>query len=64
VDTARVEELQEKRRAVAREAKRLILDAVRSERQPTSAERARLGLLRREADVIDAELERAFSSRS
>jgi hypothetical protein len=55
VDAARVEELQEKRRALAREAKRLILD-----RRPTTTKRAELARLLRAGEAIDAELERAF----
>jgi hypothetical protein len=61
VDAARVKELEEQRRALAQEAKRFILSGIRSDRQPTSAERrARLTSLLREAEVVDAELERAF----
>jgi hypothetical protein len=60
VDKARVQQLEEERRALAREAKRLMLAAVKSERQPTSAEHARLDALRAETEIIDAELERAF----
>ena len=57
MDAARVEELQEKRRALAREAKRLILDG----RDPSGKpKRDDLDRLRREAEVVDAELERAF----
>jgi hypothetical protein len=60
VDAACVEELQEKRRALAQEAKRLILDAVRSGRQPTSDQRDQLESLARQGEAVDAELERAF----
>jgi hypothetical protein len=42
VDTTRVRQLEAKRRETAQEAKRLILQSVRSERTATSAERRRL----------------------
>jgi hypothetical protein len=60
VDAARVRDLEEQRRALAQEAKRLILSRVRSERQPTTTELDRFESLRREAEAIDAELERAY----
>jgi hypothetical protein len=60
MDNARVRKLAEQRHALAREAKRLILAAVKSERQPTIAERDRIDALRAKTEVIDAEMERAF----
>ena len=60
VDKERVQQLEEERHALSQDAKRLMLTAVKSERQPTSAEQNRLDALRAEAEVIDAELEQAF----
>jgi len=60
VDKARVQQLEEGRRALSREAKCLMLSAVKSGRLPTSAERDRLNDLLAKTEVIDATLERAF----
>jgi hypothetical protein len=59
-DSKRIAELTDAHRAAAREAKALILGAVREGREPTDEERRRLEGLRNKAALVDAALERAL----